>query len=292
VNWVEGRVFSVDMPKGVSQVRTTVTGPDGSIYMLADVDGEIDGQTIKGAGDVALMKFDSSGKVIYTRTLGASASASGLALTIGPDGQIAIAGSVTGGFAGSGVPIGDTNTIAKVTTADDGADASKPTVSSPCTTARAKSSGRSGSARETTTRRPRSRSGLDGSLYVLGRVKGAMTGQAANGNWDTYLRTFDSAGRLKSTTQFGTAGEDKPAGLVVNGTNVVVTTIEGGGVKLRNFDLSNPKTPTVTATRNLGSIGGGTIAGVTMDGGNIIIARLHGGDPQRRQHHQGRVRRR
>ena len=272
VNWVEGRVYSVDMPEGVSQVRTTVTGPDGSIYMLADVDGEIDGQAIKGAGDVALMKFDSSGKVVYTRTLGASASAAGLALTVGPDGQIAIAGSVTGGFAGSGVPIGDTNTIAKVTSADEGADPNKPD----SFVAVFNSAGEEQWSQRLGARDDDEATevafGADGSVYVLGRVKGAMTGQAANGNWDTYLRTFDADGRLKSTTQFGTAGEDKPAGLVVSGTNVVVTTVEGGEVKLRNFDLSNPKIPTVTATRNLGSLGGGTIAGVTMDGGNIVIA--------------------
>lgn len=272
VNWVEGRVFNVDMPEGVSQVRTTVTGPDGSLYMLVDVDGEVDGQTIKGARDVALMKFDSAGDVVYTRTLGASETASGMALSVGPDGQIAIAGSVTGGFAASGVPIGDTNTIPKITSADEGADPNKPD----SFVAVFNSSGE-----EMWSQRMGARDddeatevafGADGSVYVLGRVKGAMTGQVSNGNWDTYLRTFGVDGKLKSTTQFGTAGEDKPAGLVVNGTDVVVTTVEGGEVKLRNFDLSDPKAPQVTGTRNLGSIGGGTIAGITMDNGSIVIA--------------------
>ena len=47
--------------------------------------------------------------------------------------------------------------------------------------------------------------GADGSLYVLGRTKGAMPGQTTSGNWDSYLRAFDAEGRLKSTTQFGTS---------------------------------------------------------------------------------------
>ncbi len=53
-----------------------VTGPDGAVYMLADVNAPVDGQDDQGPGDVALMKFDSAGKLVYTRTLGASADAS------------------------------------------------------------------------------------------------------------------------------------------------------------------------------------------------------------------------
>jgi hypothetical protein len=272
VNWVEGRVFNVNMPDGVSQVRTTVTGPDGSLYMLVDVDGEVEGQSIKGAGDVALMKFDSAGNVVYTRTLGASETASGLALSVGPDGQIAVAGSVTGGFAASGVPIGDTNVIPKITSADEGADANKPDSFVAVFNSAGEEMWSQRMGARDDDEATKVAFGADGTVYVLGRVKGAMTGQASNGGWDTYLRAFGADGRLQSTTQFGTAGDDKPAGLVVDGTNVVVASVEGGEVKLRNFDLSNPKAPSVTGTRSLGSIGGGTIAGVTMDGGSIVIA--------------------
>ncbi|WP_312165339.1 hypothetical protein [Phenylobacterium sp.] len=274
VNWVEGRVFNVALPDSVEKVRTTVTGPDGSLYMLADVDGTIDGQTIKGAGDVALMKFDSAGKLVYTRTLGASNDASGLALSVGPDGQIAVAGSVTGGFAAGGVPVGEGSlaTIPKITRADEGVDPTKPD----SFVAVFNSAGE-----ELWSQRQGARDddeatsvafGADGSVYVMGRAKGAMPAQSSNGNWDNYLRVFAADGKLQSTIQFGTSGEDKPAGLVVDGTNVVVASVEGGEVKLRRFDVSNPKTPTLTATRSLGSLGGGTIAGVVIDGGNIVLA--------------------
>ena len=273
VNWVEGRVFDVDLPEGVEKVHKAVTGPDGSLYLLADVNDTVDGQTIKGAGDVALMKFDSAGKVVYTRTLGASADATGLGLAVGPDGQIAVSGSVTGGFAASGVPIGNgaLETIPKVLKADEGVDATKPDSFVAVFSA---------AGDEMWSQRMGARDddeassvafGADGSLYVLGRTKGAMTGQVSAGNWDNYLRAFDAEGRLKSTTQFGSSGEDKPAGLVVDGTNVVVASVEGGEVKLRRYDMTNPKTPVVSATRSLGTLGGGSIAGVTMDGGNIVI---------------------
>jgi hypothetical protein len=258
----------------VDKVRTTVTGPDGSLYMLADVDGTIDGQTIKGAGDVALMKFDSAGKLVYTRTLGASKDASGLALSVGPGGQIAVAGSVTGGFAAGGVPVGEgaLATIPKITRADEGVDPTKPDSFVAVF---------NNAGEELWSQRQGARDddeatsvafGADGSVYVLGRVKGAMPTQSSSGNWDNYLRTFGPDGKLQATLQFGTSSEDKPAGLVVDGTNVVVASVEEGEVKLRRFDVSNPKTPTLTGTRSLGSIGGGTIAGVVMDGGNIVIA--------------------
>lgn len=273
-NWVDGRVFGITLPDGVEKVHTTVTGPDGALYMLADVNDAIDGQTIKGAGDVALMKFDSAGKLVYTRTLGASQDATGLGLTVGPNGQIAIAGSVTGGFATGGVPIGTAGieTIPKVNKADNGADPTKPDSFVAVFNA---------AGEEMWSQRQGARDddeatgvafGADGSLYVLGRTKGAMNGQTSNGNWDGYLRTFDPQGKLKATTQFGTSGDDKMAGLVVEGNNVVVASVEGGEVKLRNFDVSNISSPTLSATRNLGSIGGGVLAGIGKDAnGNIIL---------------------
>ena len=51
---------------------TTATGPDGSVYVLADVTGPSDGQTLKGAQDVAVLKYNSAGALIYSRTLGAA----------------------------------------------------------------------------------------------------------------------------------------------------------------------------------------------------------------------------
>lgn len=291
-NWVEGRVFNVALPEGVETVHKTVTGPDGSLYMLADINGPVDGQIIKGEGDVALMKFDSAGQLVYTRTLGASKDATGLALAVGPDGQIAVAGSVTGGFAAGGVPVGEGSlaTIPKIVKADNGADPNKsdsfvvvfngigkelwstttPGQPEPMDAGEEMWSQRLGARDEDEATGVAF--GPDGSVYVLGRVKGAMTGQAANGNWDGYLRTFGADGKLKATTQFGTSGDDKMAGLVVDGTNVVVASVEGGEVTMRRFDVSDPKTQVLTGTRSLGTLGGGTIAGVVMEGGNIVIA--------------------
>ncbi len=46
-------------------VRATQSGPDGSVYVLADIDGTTSDQTVKGSQDVALIKYDSAGKVVF-----------------------------------------------------------------------------------------------------------------------------------------------------------------------------------------------------------------------------------
>lgn len=280
-NWVEGRVFGGVMPKGVETVRSQMSGPDGSIYMLADVNEPVDGQTIKGAGDVALMKFDSAGKLLYTRTLGASNDATGLALNVSADGKVAIAGAITGGMATSLTTVKAAGTGSLSTGVYKNEDGEDPAISDSFVTVF------DDKGQELFTHRPGARGedeasavgfGADGSVYVVGRSKGAMPGGAAIGNWDGYLRTISADGKLKSTSQFGTAGDDKIGGLVVDGTNVVVATVEGGEAKLRRFDVSTIAQPTLTSTRNLGSLGGGTLAGIAMDGGNIVLAGSTGAD--------------
>ena len=100
-NWVDGRVFAKTLGPEVKTVRDTKVGADGSVYLLADVTAKAAGQEIKGAQDVALLKYDAAGKLIFARTLGAADAASGLSLALSADGKIAVAGSVVGELAGA-----------------------------------------------------------------------------------------------------------------------------------------------------------------------------------------------
>ena len=100
-NWVPGRVYANNLEPNIGTVHATQVGPDGSVYMLADVTGTTYGQTIQGTQDVALVKYDSAGHLVYSRTLGASSSASGLGLAVSSTGQVAVSGSVTGALYGS-----------------------------------------------------------------------------------------------------------------------------------------------------------------------------------------------
>ncbi|WP_309645853.1 hypothetical protein [Phenylobacterium sp.] len=266
-NWVDGRAWAEDLAKSVQNVRATTVGPDGSVYVLADVNAAVEGQEIKGDKDVALLKYDSAGKLLYTRTLGAADQATGMALAVSADGKIAIAGSVTGGLQGAvdgPVNSGATGSFANnsdsfVTLYD-------------------------AEGQEVWTQRRGARQAdeatnlafaADGTVYVAGRSKSAMPGATAIGDWDGYVQAFkaDATGKVSTlfTQSFGSTGADKPAGLVVDGTSLVVASNENGRAVLRRFDVSTT-TPSLTATRDLGDLQGGEIAGLGIDGGQVVIA--------------------
>ncbi|MGZ3299072.1 MAG: hypothetical protein ACXU8O_08660 [Asticcacaulis sp.] len=102
--WTSGEAEQIKLPdslaniatsstnvKSLTGVRASAAGPDGSLYVLADVNATTSGQTIKGTQDVALMKYDSAGKLVYIRTLGTSDTASASSIAVSSDGKVAIA---------------------------------------------------------------------------------------------------------------------------------------------------------------------------------------------------------
>lgn len=267
-HWVDGRAFAKTLGPEIAAVRQTKVGPDGSVYVLADVKGPVGGQPLKGEQDVALIKYDRAGNMVYARTLGASDEASGLALEVAADGRVAVAGSVKGGLNG----------------ADDGALNSNGSASfaentdSFVTLFDAE-------GQEVWTQRRGARLadeathiafGGDGEVYVAGRTRSVIPGgSAVVGGYDSYLQGFkaDPDGKVQSlfTTVTGTAGEDRAAGLVVDGQSMVAATVEEGRAVLRRYDLSGGA-PVLTATRDLGQLMGGEITGLALDGGQVVVA--------------------
>jgi len=269
-NWVDGRAFAKNMGAEVKTVRASKVGPDGSVYVLADVTNKTSGQEIKGSQDVALLKYDSAGNLMYTRTLGASDKASGLGLSVAADGRIAIAGSVTGGL--NGAQEGPMNSAGAFADQSD----SFVTVFN-------------ADGEEMWTQRRGARLADEASqivfgdnnmVYVAGRSKSALPGATGLGDWDSYIEGFGppstatlTKGKVPATfTQsFGTSGSDKPAGMVLDGTNLVTASVENGRAVLRRFDISSGS-PVLTSTRDLGDLQGGDIAGLALDGGDVVIA--------------------
>ena len=275
-----------------------MTAADGSIYMLADVDTAVDGkldingQPIKGDSDVALLKYDSAGHLLYARSLGATDKASGLSLAVSDDGSVAVAGAVTGrlnGAVNGPINSGDTGTTSDsfVTRYDANGD-EQWTVR------------RGGLQDDEATALA---FGSDGVLYVGGRSKSDLPGAVGtdpSGGWDAYLTAFatDSAGKPKAlfTQKFGTTENDSVSDIVVNGSQVIVGSKENGSATLRSFDVSAnvvtenvtkldqygayqtvpvtyTKTATVTAgaTRDLGTLKGGDLVGLKIDGGQLYV---------------------
>lgn len=239
------RIFSETLEGTISAVRASKIGPDGSLYVLADVNTSIDGQTVKGAKDVALLKYDSTGQLMYARTLGAAETAEGLAMTVNGDGRVAVAGKVTGALGGvTDGPINSgpasTLTDSFVTVFDARGD------------------------EEWTARRGAMKDdeatavafGEGGIVYVAGRAKSVLpsSGATAQGDYDSYLTAFapDAKGTPKAlfTTQFGTAGADTVSGIVVDGSKVTLAGVENGHGVLRSFDVTPTTTQTVRTDDN------------------------------------------
>ncbi|RYG06682.1 MAG: hypothetical protein EON96_22815, partial [Caulobacteraceae bacterium] len=226
---IDSRIKSETLEGTLGAVRQTQVGPDGSLYMIADVAKSVDGQELKGASDVALLKYDNAGKLLYARTLGAADKASGLGLTVADDGRVAIAGSVT----------------ALNSTAASGKSDSFVTVFDP--KGEELWTARRGAQQEDEATAVAF--GDDGVVYVGGRTKSALAnGGGQVGGWDSYVTAYsaDAKGAPKSlwTKQFGTTGQDGVSGLAVDGGRLLVAGSEDGHAVVRSFDTSTTTTKT------------------------------------------------
>jgi hypothetical protein len=277
-NYVDDLAYKKVLGPEITAIRASQTTSDGSVYMLADIKAAVGDQTIKGSGDVALIKYDSAGNVIYTRTLGAGDKASGLAMSVSSDGKVAIAGSVTGVLAGStngsglatdGVTTAPASTLTKTPT---------PTTDSFVTLFDAKGE-ESWTMRRGVTADDEATAvafAADGSVYVAGRTKAAFSGNAAVGGWDNYIQGYGSNGAVvpktvfKFTGQFGSTGDDRPASMIVDGSSLLVGSKENGRAILRRFDIQATGAPTLAATRDLGDLMGGDLTGIALNGGNLV----------------------
>ena len=261
--WVADRVGHTNLPDGVAAVRASATAPDGSVWVVADLTEGLDNQPIKGARDVALMKYDSAGNLTQTKLLGAAGSANGFSIAVDADGRVAVAGSVTGALEPG--KSGDVATVADsfVTVFDD-------------TGKELWTQRRGAKAADEATE---VRFGDDGRVYVAGRAKSAMPGQAALGGWDSYLQTFEErpltvigpvAGVNVSTLQFGSSGDDSVQAMTVSGSDLYTAGVENGRAVVRRFTLDAAGIPTLAATRDLGLLSG-SIAGVSVENGRVVV---------------------
>lgn len=263
--WVEGRLSQTGLPEGVKAIRASAVDADGAVWMVADVGGEgLPGQPIKGQSDVALMKFDSSGRLISSRALGAASEASGFALAIGDDGRVAVAGSVTGAL------------VAGQTVADAGLSDSFVTVFDA-----------DGVEQWTQRRGARAEDeatgvafGPDGQVYVSGRAKSAMSGAASVGGWDGYIQSFTASqiypgapwtAVATSVQQFGTGGDDTVSAMTISGSDLYTAGVENGRAMIRHYTLNADGVPALAATRDLGSMAG-EIAGIEVVDGRVIVS--------------------
>ncbi|MDB5420968.1 MAG: regulatory protein FlaEY, partial [Brevundimonas sp.] len=242
--WVDGRLSQEDLPDGVSTIRASAVGPDGSLWLVGDVAGGSDTQPVKGVQDVALFKYDTAGRLVSMRTLGAASSASGYAIAVDANGNVAVAGSVTGALNTSKTDAGKEGDVAGV------AD-SFVTVFN-----------KDGEEQWTQRRGARAADeatsvsfGADGTVYIAGRAKSAITGAAtAGGGWDGYVQAFKAGeayptagitAKAIAATQFGTTADDSVDAMTIDGNNLYTAGVEDGRAVVRQFSLNSAGVPTL-----------------------------------------------
>ncbi len=188
----------------------TQTGPDGSVYALANVTNDINGQAILSDNDLALIKYDSTGKELWTRIVGNSADITGTALAVSNDGRVAIAGSTTDKLDSKAFG-GGTDGFVIMYNAD----------------------GIETSAYQEATRYEDKITSIAfdsaGALYIGGSTTGNIDGNGNAGGTDAYVEKLDILGKRMWINQFGTADEDKITAITIGDDGIPIVATQRGG---------------------------------------------------------------
>jgi hypothetical protein len=253
------RVFTDTLGKTVQNAIATAASSDGSVYVLANVTGatqagQLDASHgLAGTQDVALMKYDSAGNLIWTQTLGSTASASGLGLTVSADGsQVAVVGQGTGLLNNAGGPPADATDPTGFISVYDAQGDQQWSQSVNAWTA--------GQVNDVAF-------GADGSVYVAGST------QIASGLSDGYLAGFSASGAQTFNSYLGVTTTGCVTGIAVSNGQLVTAGLQNGDVVVQSYALQTTGAPTLTATRDLGAVGQGSVAGVAINSdGSVVVA--------------------
>jgi hypothetical protein len=167
-------------------------GPDGSIYVVGFTTRSFPGFTLLGGFDAFIRAYDAQGIERWTRQFGTVSDEFAIAVAMGADGSIYVAGYILGSFPGftnagnqdAYVRIYDAQGIERWTRqfGTVGTDLAVGVAAGP-----------------------------DGSIIVVGFTQGSFPGYTNAGGFDGYARAYNAQGTERWTRQFGTADDDFPS---------------------------------------------------------------------------------
>jgi PKD repeat protein len=247
--------------------RDTVLSADNHLYSVGQTSGALPGNSTFGQQDAYLIKYDSSGGVVWIRQFGTAGFDDGWSVAIDGSGFIYVSGTTTGTLpsadnSGSGEVFlrKYNNSGAEIWTRQFGGfDASS---------SKNKGEGYVVSADSS------------GNIYVAGTTSGIFTGQTSSGGNDAYLAKYDNNGNFIWARQFGSSVNDSYYGMSLDSLgDVVLTGFTAGSLpghsSSGNHDLFIAKVNsagTTVWTQQLGTDKSDEAYDVTIDSlGDIIV---------------------
>lgn len=189
--------------------RAMVTDAQGFSYVVGTTAGDLGSNLSDGADDLFLTKIDSEGRVVWQRTLGAAGEAAGTAISLAPNGDIVVAGTVKGPFNGS--LSGDSDML--VAKFDANGDEKFATSM--------RSAGNDSASSVAVA--------ADGSIYIGGRT--------ASGDGDAFLVKLDATGKEVSRRAMDSGSSDTLTALTFGSNgDLLALTRENGEAKVRRID--------------------------------------------------------
>lgn len=196
---------------GPVQAATTTqaitTDAAGFSYLVGTTAGDFQSNRSGGSEDLFITKMDSEGSVVWQRSLGASAGAKGAAIAVAANGDVTVAGTVSGSFDGNGAD-GDMLVARFSATGDERFATVIPSAGSDTASALAL--------------------GADGTIFVGGKT--------ATGGGDAFIARLDSTGKLQERRTIDSGGSDSLKALAVGGDgNLLALTNSNGVAQLRRL---------------------------------------------------------
>jgi hypothetical protein len=161
-----------------------------NVYVGGIFQDTLDGQASRGEFDIFLIKFDSQGKKIWTRTFGSKVTESLHGLSIGPSGNLYLAGYGSGSYEGQANAGGEDLFVTKIT--PDGETKWSKSYGTP----------KDDFLRAMVLDR-------EENLYLGGFTGGSFAGRSSGGPYDISILKIDQDGKRIWARQFGGAGNDQ-----------------------------------------------------------------------------------
>ena len=238
------------------EVRAAARSADGGLYVLGETTSAVDGQSIKGERDLVLMRYDTTGKKVWTRTLGAAGEASAASIAVDGSGDVIVAGSVSGTF-GTSTQLGGTDSLVAKFDADG-------------VEQWAKRFGATADDQVNTVT-----VGDDGTVYVAGETNSALGGVASQGGTDGYIRAFgpDGATLYTRAAEAGAGTQRAKAAAMASDGGLIVASEADGRAVLTKYAAGDDGSGAPAWTVDLGDLDGGRIGGVAVDdNGDIFLS--------------------